>query len=109
MTRSVEMWESGAIDHELQEIAVRVSDVHARAVGPATAVPRHRSLFDRGAHVVEKLVERLRGSVPHEAEVAARRRRGRGAQSEPVSLPELGAVEVDHLAAGVDGDHGRKL
>src|SRR5437016_4571724 len=99
MTRSVEMWESAAIDHELQEVAVGVSDIHARALGPTSAVAGDRSLFDHRPCVVEEGAERLGRPIPHEAEVAARWCRRRGPKREPVSLPELGAVEVDHLVA----------
>src|SRR3954471_16206873 len=102
------MWES-AIDHELQEIAVGVSEVDARTVGPAAAVPCHRSFFDGDANFVEKGFERLGRPLPHEAEVAAGWRGGRCAQGESVALPQLGPVEVDHLVARIHRDDGAEL
>src|SRR5947199_2866904 len=53
------MTSSAAIDDELQEVAVGVARVDARAVLPATAVARDRALFDRGPRLVEPLVQRL--------------------------------------------------
>src|SRR5437870_4666784 len=103
------MTRSAVIGHELHEVAVGITDVHARAIGPATAVPSHRSLFDRCPYVVEERAERLLRALPHEAKVAARWRGRRRPQGEPFPPPGLGAVEVDHLTACVNRDHGRKL
>src|SRR6266699_2799347 len=89
--------ERASVDHELQEIAVRIAGVHARCRRLPAAFPAHRTLFDRGARAVEQGAERLGRSLPHEAEVAAGWLRGRGPEGEPVALPHLGAMEVDHL------------
>src|SRR5438309_975268 len=77
------MTRSAVIDDELQEIAVRVADVDARAIGPPPAVAGHRALDDLRAGAPQELVQCLLRPLPYEAEVAARRGRPRRPQGEP--------------------------
>src|SRR5450631_3078604 len=94
-----------AVDHELQKVPVGIAHIHARRVRATTAFSRYRTLDDLGARRVQQGAERIGGSAPHEAEVAARRYRGGGAQGEPLLLPGFGSVKVDHLVARIDGHH----
>src|SRR5262245_55704370 len=109
MTVSAAIGAPVRVDHELEEVAVRVARVHARRRSPAPAFARDRSLLDGRTHIVEERVQLVRRPVPHEAEIAARWLRGRRAQREPFALPDLGTVQVDHLPPGVHGHDVRVL
>src|SRR5215831_9798177 len=93
----------GRIDHELEQVPVRVPHVHARSLGTTATVAFHRALLDLGARPAEEPVQRCRRSVPHEAEITARWRRRGCAQAEALALPRFRAVQVDHLVADVNG------
>ena len=80
-------------DHEFEEVAVRVADVHARALGLAPALARHRALDDGDFGAVEPGLEGGGRAIPHETEITAGRlRRGR-TQRERRVLPAGGTVE----------------
>src|SRR5438105_3052738 len=69
-----------SINHELQQIAVRIAEVRARALRLTSTRTGHRAFFDAHTGGVDPCLE-LRGrAVPDEAEISARRRRGRRAQ-----------------------------
>src|SRR5689334_21499632 len=98
-----------SVNHELEQIAVRVASVSARTLRLASARPRNRTFFHTRTGGVEPRLELRRRAVPHETQVAARRLGRRRAQREGRVLPTRGTVEVDHVAADVDGDCGRRL
>src|SRR5262245_4963711 len=50
---------SGGIDHELEQVAVRVAHVHARRFGPAAALPLDGAFLDLRARPVQEGVQRL--------------------------------------------------
>src|SRR6266850_8507369 len=84
---------SNSIDHELEQVAVRIADVGARALCLTPALARDRTFFDARARGVEPRLE-LRGrAVPHETQVAARRFRRRRPQRERRVLPARGTME----------------
>src|ERR1700729_2323075 len=92
------------VGHELHEIPVRVAHVDARSGSLAAALSRYWTLFDLGSSLVEQGVQRRLGTVPHQAEVATRWPGRRRPQRE-VPLPQLRAMEVDHLVTDVDLHH----
>src|SRR5579864_122574 len=83
MTTSADMpgllWVLGLlwVGDELEQVAVRVAHVDARAGGLATALPLGRAFDDLDPGAVEERGQRGHRSVPHEAEVPARRSRRR--------------------------------
>src|SRR5262249_50932229 len=92
------------ITHELDEIAVRVPHIDARRVRSATTLSRDGPFDDGRTGVIETLAKCVSRSTPDEAQVPARRPRGGSAQREAVPLPDLWAMEVDHLPrTDVDG------
>src|ERR1700746_1456007 len=73
---------SSPVNHEFEQVAVRVADVGARALRLTSALPRDRTLFDARARGVEPGFE-LRGrAVPDETQIATRRLRRRRTQRE---------------------------
>ena len=97
------------IDHELQQVLIRVADVHARCGRSTSTLALHGPLDDVDADIIEQRVKRLGRPLPHEAQIAARRSRRWSTEGEPLALPRLGPVEVDHLVADVDRHHVRVL
>src|SRR5262245_1214163 len=89
------------IHHELEQVAVGIAHVDARRRPAARTLARDRPFLDRGADPVEPRLQRLRGAVPDEAQVATRWNRGRCAQCEAGAAPHLRPMEVDHLVARV--------
>src|SRR5579862_5627753 len=102
MTRS-------AIVQKLQEVAVGIARVHADRLGAPAADPLDRALLELGARAHERVAQFLSRALPHETEVAARRRRLWCAQREAFALPDLGPVEIDHLVPDVHRDEGTLL
>src|SRR5437763_3193436 len=103
------MTRSAAIGDELQEIAVRVTDIEAASMGAAAPVSRPRALDHFRPGIPEQRLQRLLRSLPHEAQVAAGRLGRRRPEGEVVLLPRHGTVEVDHLGTGVDRHDGFTL
>src|SRR6476646_1465674 len=97
------------VDDEFEKVAVGIADVGARSLGLASALARDRTFLYSCAGGVEPWFELGGCAVPHEAEIAAWRLRGGVTQREAAVLPPRWTMEVDHLAAGIDGNRGRRL
>src|SRR6266550_5860508 len=87
------------VDHEFQEIAVRIADVHAGTGFPAATLTIHRTFDDLRAHALQHRLQRRRCSIPDKTQVAARRFRGRRSKRERRILPVSRTMKVDHLIA----------
>src|ERR1700675_4946903 len=57
------------IDHELEQVAIRIAHVHAGPGFFTSALARTRPLDDLGASPVEHGFQRRRRSIPDEAEI----------------------------------------
>src|SRR5262249_21010826 len=72
MTISADMRSSlsaiGGVDHDLEQVPVRIPHVHARPERAAAAMALHRTLLDLRARLVQLRLQRFRRAVPHEAE-----------------------------------------
>src|SRR5262245_13330568 len=78
---------SARVDHELEQVAVRIPHVHARPGCATAADPVDRPLLDLHARLGEPRLQGTGRAVPHEAQVTARRR-GRGcSQREALASP----------------------
>src|SRR5476649_1516388 len=75
------------VDDEFEQVAVRIARVDARAIDLASALARDRSFFHARVRALEPRLELRGGAVPHETQIATRRRRPWGAQRERAVLP----------------------
>src|SRR5262249_39345095 len=96
-------WRSG-VDHEFEKVPVGVANVHTRAGFPAGTRTVHRAQFDLDAGAIQQGLERLRRSVPDEAEIATRWPGSRSPKRETRILPATRTMEVDHLRSDIDGN-----
>src|SRR6267378_7692561 len=89
------------VDHELQQVAVRIAnvDTRARLAAPTRAI--HGTQFGLRSGGLEQRLQRGGGAIPHETEIAAWGPRCRRPRREGGILPSGRPVEVDHLAADV--------
>src|SRR5260370_10636266 len=100
---------ASGIDHELQEVPVRISHVNAGARFLAAALTRYRSFDNLRLRSIQHRLERFRRTVPDNAQVAARRLCGGGSQRERWVLPMRGTMKVDHLVADINRTGGLAL
>src|SRR3954451_19139256 len=92
---------SASVDHELEQVAVGITDIDARRGRSPAADALDRALLDAGARADEALLQRAGRACPHEAQIATGRHRCGRAQGEVLMRPDLRPVEVDHLLTGV--------
>src|SRR5262245_50716646 len=59
---------TSAIDHELQEVAIRIAHVRTHCAFPAPTNSFDRAFFDGNANFIETRLQRLGTAVPHETQ-----------------------------------------
>src|SRR5579862_6006985 len=89
------------VDHELQQVTVRIADVYAGGGLLSPALPRNRTFNDLCPGAVEHRLKRFGRSIPDEAQVAARRLSSGSPQRECFALPRRRTMKIDHLTADV--------
>src|SRR5271163_859071 len=87
---------ASGINHELQEVAIRISNVDAGGGLSTPSLPCDRTLEDLGSGPIEHGFERRRRAVPHKAQIAARWPSSWSAQGERLALPQGRTMKIDH-------------
>src|SRR5207244_1640235 len=82
------------IDHEFQEIAVRIADVHAGTALSTAALTTHRALDDLHTGSIQQCRQGCRRPIPDEAQVTAWRLGGRRSERELRVLPKRWPVKI---------------